>query len=121
ISGERTHFPQGLERASDGFVDDVGFTGQEADASALLHFRERELDPGAGRWTAPDPLFCSVYDSADLESDELLVGYAYAGNDPVNSIDPTGLFIHALARKIFPHSNRNKIKALNKGRKGGKE
>ncbi len=61
---------------------------QEADStgpcepeSRLQHLiRHRYYDPRAGRFTAEDPMG---------RGEENL--YAYVGNDPVNSVDPTGL------------------------------
>ena len=44
----------------------------------------RQYDPTLGRFLSVDP----ILDPADPQS---LNGYAYAGNDPVNSSDPTGL------------------------------
>src|SRR5260221_1802316 len=46
--------------------------------------RFRAYDPGLGRWLSRDP----------VQSAEVMEGtnlYAYAGNDPVNRIDPLGL------------------------------
>jgi RHS repeat-associated protein len=44
--------------------------------TSLYHFGERYYNPGVGSWTQMDPL-------GD--------GYRYAGDDPVNNNDPTGL------------------------------
>src|SRR5690606_37609407 len=58
LVAERAYYPFGILRTSTGYVDEHGFTGQEEDATTgLLYFRERYLDPYAGRWTAVDPLF----------------------------------------------------------------
>jgi RHS repeat-associated protein len=53
---------------------------QDPDASGLYKIGERYYDPGLGRWTQPDPL-------------ATIGAYAYAGNDPINLIDPSGLSI----------------------------
>jgi RHS repeat-associated protein len=46
-----------------------------------FYVRERWYDPQTGTWLTPDPM--GYDDSANL--------YAYAGGDPVNGSDPTGL------------------------------
>jgi len=58
-----------------------GFAGGLYDRDTqLVHFGAREYDPETGRWTAKDPIgFAS---GPNL--------YVYAGNDPVNLIDPLG-------------------------------
>jgi len=45
------------------------------------HVRNRWFDPNTGTWLTPDPL--GYQDSSNL--------YAFAGGDPVNGRDPTGL------------------------------
>ncbi len=61
-----------------------GFGGGLYDpATGLVRFGARDYDADAGRWTSPDPLGFGGGD-ANL--------YAYVGNDPVNLIDPVGLF-----------------------------
>ncbi len=60
-----------------------GFAGGLYDPSTkLVRFGRRDYDAEAGRWTAKDPL---LFESGDTNL------YAYVSNDPINSIDPTGL------------------------------
>ena len=56
------------------------FTGENLDASGLTYLRARYLDSSIGRFTQRDP--------SALEANL----YLYAGANPVNRMDPTGLF-----------------------------
>jgi uncharacterized protein RhaS with RHS repeats len=49
-----------------------------------VRFGFRDYDPDVGRWTAKDPIFFAG-GSADL--------YGYCLNDPINIIDPNGLYL----------------------------
>ena len=60
-----------------------GFAGGLRDPdTGLVRFGARDYDPLTGRWTSPDPIRFDA-DDANL--------YRYAGGDPVNRVDPTGL------------------------------
>ncbi|GIW83750.1 MAG: hypothetical protein KatS3mg106_263 [Gemmataceae bacterium] len=50
--------------------------------SGLYHFRNRDYSPTLGRWTSLDPL---SYAAGDVNL------YRSHGNDPINSLDPSGL------------------------------
>ena len=52
---------------------------------SVVHFGAREYDPETGRWTTKDPIGFAGGDG-NL--------YAYVGNDPVNTVDVTGLIIY---------------------------
>ena len=69
---------------------DVGnpwrFQGRRWDPeSGFYQFRNRYLDPAAGRFVSRDPLGLWG-DASNLGN-----GYAFCGNDPVNEVDPFGL------------------------------
>ncbi len=69
---------------SPGFIP-FGFAGGLADPdTGLVHFGARDYDPTTGRWTGPDPI---GFDGGDANL------YRYAGGDPVNRTDRTGLCI----------------------------
>ncbi len=72
-----------LEDTNEGF-EPFGFAGGLYDASTgLVRFGARDYDPRVGRWTAKDPLGFGGGDSNV---------YVYVGSDPVNSVDPSGLW-----------------------------
>lgn len=64
------------------------FTGQERDnETGLDHFMFRTYSSTAGRWMSADPYLGSM----DLSNPQSLNRYAYVGNSPLTTIDPTGL------------------------------
>jgi RHS repeat-associated protein len=66
-----------------GSLTRFGYTGREHDAdTGLMYYRARWYDPGQGRFVSEDPLGFGGG----------LNWYGYVGNDPLNWIDPVGLF-----------------------------
>ena len=62
-----------------------GFAGGMYDhQTGLVRFGVRDYDPETGRWTSKDPIGFAG-GAAGL--------YEYVANDPVNSVDPSGLWI----------------------------
>ncbi len=82
-----------------------GFTGHRDDAElGLVYMRARYYDPLLGRFLSPDPIV------PDLENPQSLNRYAYALNNPISNVDPTGNFsIGKAIKKAF--------KAIGKGLK----
>jgi RHS repeat-associated protein len=61
------------------------FTGKRQSAeSGLYDFGARWYDPELGRFAQIDPIVQSPFEPVTLNA------YAYAGNDPVNNVDPDG-------------------------------
>jgi RHS repeat-associated protein len=73
------------------FAVPLGFAGGLHDRDTnLVRFGFRDYDPDIGRWTAKDPILFAGGDT-DL--------YGYCLNDPLDKIDPHGLFIGSLFSK----------------------
>ncbi|MEE4544857.1 RHS repeat-associated core domain-containing protein [Streptomyces sp. V4-01] len=71
--------------AAPSWPDDHTFLDKTADASTgLVDIGARKYDPVTGRFTSADPVF-------QPGSPQAIGGYAYAGDDPVSTSDPTGL------------------------------
>jgi RHS repeat-associated protein len=63
--------------------DRYGYTGRERDEYTGLQYNlARWYDPATGRWTSRDPL---EFEAGDTNL------YRYAGNNPTNASDPSGL------------------------------
>jgi RHS repeat-associated protein len=75
-------FGNGAPTAAAGFWHRLRFPGQVYDSESKLHSNgKRDYDPRLGRYVESDPI--------GLEGG--INTYAYAGNDPVNAVDPSGL------------------------------
>ena len=87
IADEREQFPHPFKY--------VGNSGVMTEPTGLYYMRARYYDPQVGRFISEDPMGVS---SSDVNL------YAYVGNNPVNSIDPSGLGeekTNRLLRQIF--------------------
>jgi len=82
------YFPYGSIRVSTGSVDvHHKFTGQEFDEEIGLHYYgARYYDPALAHFISPDTI------EPDRANPQTLNRYAYALNNPVKYIDPTGHF-----------------------------
>lgn len=80
---------KGFWGVSVGTAGPMEFTGDEHDSESNLdHTLFRQYSSAQGRWMTPDPL---GIDSANLSDPQSLNQYAYAGNNPINNVDPLGL------------------------------
>ncbi len=92
LVAERSFYGYGAVRGETGFVDDDGFVGAEVDeATGLVHFEYRDLDPVTGRWSAVDPAFLELEQDSTFALGSATSAYAYVANDFVNANDPSGL------------------------------
>ncbi|WP_327283200.1 MULTISPECIES: RHS repeat-associated core domain-containing protein [unclassified Streptomyces] len=85
----RAFDPYGAQRgpAPPSWADNRGYLGQPTDtATGLSLLGARNYDPVIGRFLTCDP----VFEAGDPNQ---MGGYAYAGNDPINASDPSGLSI----------------------------
>jgi RHS repeat-associated protein len=84
-----------------------GFNSQRQDESGLFFLHARYFDPQLGRFISPDP----------ITPEESVIGlnrYAYAGNDPINHVDSSGLGFWKSIKNFF----KKVVKALVKFVKG---
>ena len=78
--------PSSAEMSVIGTVTRDGFTGHEhLDNVGLIHMNGRVYDPAIARFLSPDPVVTSPFNRQDLNR------YAYAWNNPLSIVDPTGL------------------------------
>jgi RHS repeat-associated protein len=80
------YFPYGVT-ASSISSPEVSFATYEATQSGLLYAKNRYYDPARGRFTTPDP----YGGSGNPANPSSWNRYTYAGNDPINLYDPSGL------------------------------
>jgi RHS repeat-associated protein len=83
--GAWTGTPSSADYTAFGNTTRKGFTGHEMlDSVALVHMNGRVNDPQLGRFLSADPVMQS------LSATESVNPYAYAWNDPLKYIDPSG-------------------------------
>ncbi|SFF10135.1 intein C-terminal splicing region/intein N-terminal splicing region/RHS repeat-associated core domain-containing protein [Actinacidiphila alni] len=94
----RSYDPYGKPRGTvpTSWADNHGYLGQPADPTTGLDLLgARNYDPVLGRFLTVDP----VFEAGDPNQ---MGGYAYAGDDPVNGSDPSGLMFRAGDSNITP-------------------
>jgi len=81
--------PFGESYAETGTTD-RSFTGQTQDVgSGLYDFTFRQYSAAEGRWLVPDP---AGQAAVDITNPQTWNRYAYLANNPLNAIDPLGLY-----------------------------
>jgi RHS repeat-associated protein len=81
--------PYGENYASSGALWDLSFTGQTQDEQSLTYdFLFRDYSAISGRWYSPDPAGLAAVDPSNPQTWNR---YAYAGNSPLDTVDPLGL------------------------------
>jgi RHS repeat-associated protein len=66
-------------------VTDIGYTGHRSADGGLVYMGARYYLPDLGRFASPDPVIPGGLPPRASNR------YAYAGNDPIGNVDPTGL------------------------------
>ncbi|HMA93742.1 MAG TPA: polymorphic toxin type 50 domain-containing protein [Polyangiaceae bacterium] len=92
VRSRSVHHAYGQVRAQSGeHTDPFGYVGNEEDrGSGLSHFGARPYRPELGLFYAPDPI--AVFEpEKTIGNPSRLQPYAYAGGDPINQSDPSGL------------------------------
>jgi len=69
----------------------VGQHGVMTEPNGFYYMRARYYDPEIGRFISEDPI---GFDGGDVNL------YAYVGNNPVNAIDPKGLYVSVVWRPL---------------------
>src|SRR5258706_806531 len=85
LLGSLRYSPFGEVEQQTGSRSPLGFTGQMQDAaSGLTYLRARYYDPALGRFLTPEAIV------PNLANGQAWNAYAYAYNDGVNLVDPSG-------------------------------
>jgi RHS repeat-associated protein len=86
-------YPYGQERPSATTNDKEKFTGYYRDAATGLDYADQRYEqPGVGRFMTPDPYKANSGGAGNPADPGSWNRYAYVGGDPINFVDPGGLF-----------------------------
>ncbi len=82
VSDRYGYDPYGTTTYKTGSVaNPFGYAGGFTDPTGLIKFGARYYDPTTARWTQVDP-----------QANGTASAYAYAADDPINAVDPSGMF-----------------------------
>lgn len=95
LVGATTYGAFGTVESQTGAVGRYGYTSREADATGLLYYRARYLQPSVGRFLSSDPY------AVTQTTPENLHRYSYVNNQPTIHVDPTGLFTLRMTGLVF--------------------
>jgi RHS repeat-associated protein len=92
VKYDRAYAPFGEIYAElSGTTTNRNFTGQTEDTTpGIYDFLFRQHSQAQGRWLVPDPAGLAA---VDLTNPQTWNRYAYVANNPLNKVDPKGLFI----------------------------
>jgi RHS repeat-associated protein len=87
VVGTQAYRPYGSSLSSTGNAGSAyGFTGEQADSTGLIYLRARMYAPALGQFMNRDLW------SGDIERPMTFNGFDYAGANPINRVDPSGLW-----------------------------
>ena len=85
------------ENYNESGTPDRFFTGQtQGTAYGIYDFLFRQQNPVHGRWLVPDPAGLAAVDPTNPQTWNR---YAYVANDPLNRVDPLGLFWYLICSR----------------------
>ncbi len=90
---QQDYFAFGLTARDDALAAPFGFTGKKLDSTdGLVYFGGRYFLPETGRFLTPDPYFLEQQPDEFFRAPRSLELYVYVLNNPLNMVDPYGLF-----------------------------
>ncbi|MEX2316268.1 MAG: RHS repeat-associated core domain-containing protein [Pirellulales bacterium] len=81
-------------QAVDAALTSLLYSGEQTDKTGLQYLRARYYDPTNGRFNRLDPFAGNVSDPQSLHK------YLYAHSNPVNGVDPSGMFLQGFAHEL---------------------